>query len=429
MYIPFQYNAGQILAVLPRGDVKFLQPAARSLIDAVNDGSVPPLSADFSPYVIMDPLVQINGFHLAAPANVFLEITNRCNLRCKHCYAWSGVARPDEMPTEMILRTLDELGEMGTLGIFLTGGEVFSHRDAVTIIRHAKSKPYAVDIFTNGLLITEEKLAQLPPGTSFAISFDTADPERTVRGGMDFPKLRRCFELMAKHGHVVRTAVSVHRNNVRDVLEIYRWCLENGYPRPQWLETHPLGRALLHPDILLQPSQVDEVFEVYRECMELYATPADVQVVMGPSDRKGMMSVDTVRFTVELERATGQEKCGRSVAYINAAGEVYPCTNCQSAMLYRAGNLRQQSFREIWEHGFDAFRRIQFSDFKDCATCPVAAVDPWCQFRCPPLATNLTRDPLGCGATEYLRLFMVKAQDYWQDFSRQGKKLALNASV
>src|SRR5206468_1496550 len=231
--------------------------------------------------LIRDPLVEMEGFHLSAPVNAFLEITNRCNLRCKHCYVSSGIARPDEMPTDQILRTLDDLEEMGTLGVFLTGGEVFSHRDAVKIIRHAKSKPYAVDIFTNGLLITEEKLAQLPPGTSFAISFDTADPERTVRGGMDYPKLRRCFEMMAKYGHVVRTAVSAHRNNVQDILGIFQWCLDNGYPRPQWLETHPLGRALLHPDILLQPEQVDEVFDVYKRSMELYAMPADIQEVVG----------------------------------------------------------------------------------------------------------------------------------------------------
>ncbi|HLZ69104.1 MAG TPA: radical SAM protein [Dehalococcoidia bacterium] len=427
MFIPFQYNAGQILAVLPRGEVQFLRVEARPLIDAVNAGNVPPLQADFSAFLVRDPLVEMNDFHLSAPANVFLEITNRCNLRCKHCYAWSGVARANEMPTEQILRVLDDLDEMGTLGIFLTGGEVFSHRDAVQIIQHAKTKAFAVDIFTNGLLITEEKLAQLPRGTSFAISFDTADPERTVRGGMDFPKLRRCFEWMAKYGHVVRTAISVHRNNIHDALDIYRWCLENGYPRPQWLETHPLGRALLHPDILLQPEQVDEVFAVYKQCMELYATPADAQAVIGPSDRKGMLNVDTVRFTVELERATGQEKCARSVAYINAAGEVYPCTNCQSAVMYRGGNLRERSFKEIWDTGFRDFRTIHFSDFKDCNTCPVAAADVWCQFRCPPVAMNLTRNPLGCGATEYMKLFMLKAHRYWQEFQRSGKKLALNA--
>src|SRR5262249_46771329 len=150
------------------------------------------VSADaFRAYINDSPRVDLDGFHLAAPAIAFVEVTNRCNLRCKHCYVSSGVARPNEMPTEMILRTLDELGEMGALQVFLTGGELFSHRDAVTIINHARTKPFITQIVTNGTLLTEEKLAAITPRTSFFISFDTADPERTIRGGMDFPMLRQ----------------------------------------------------------------------------------------------------------------------------------------------------------------------------------------------------------------------------------------------
>lgn len=280
--IPFQVNEGGLVALLPNGHVEFLAASAEPLIHRHNGGSPVP-AEELMTYALSDPLVTLDRFHLPAPAIAFVETTNLCNLRCRHCYADSALKRPDEMSTPVITSLLDDFADAGVLQVFLTGGEIFSHRDAVEIIRHARSKPFSTQIFTNGLLVTEEKLAAIPPGQSFFISFDTADPERTVRGRMDFPKLKRAFEAMRAHGHVFRTAISVHRQNIQDAEEIFDWCARNGYPRPQWLETHPVGRALLHPDMLLRPGDLDEVFAVYRRCMDRYSgEPEDASGPAGP---------------------------------------------------------------------------------------------------------------------------------------------------
>lgn len=429
--IPYQRNVGGLVALLPDGRVEFLHPSSEELLSKVNAGVIDPESVEFDDYILLNPFVDLDRFHLAAPAIAFIETTNLCNLRCKHCYASSGQKRPSEISTSVILGLLDEFAEAGVLQVFLTGGELFAHPDAVRIIQHARSKPFSTQIFTNGILITEEKLAQLPPGTSFFISFDTADPVRTIRGGMDFPRLRACFEWIAKYGHGCRTAISVHRNNIHDAEEIFEWCAVNGFSRPQWLETHPVGRALLHPDILLTKEQVDEVFEVYKRCMDKYSAPAD-ENLFSPTDSKSSMSklhtIDTIKFCQRLERATGQEKCGRSVAYVSSSGDVFPCTNCMSAGSYKAGNISGKPFMEIWRDGFAEVRSIEFRDYLVCATCPVNQHGIWCQFRCPPLAQNLTGSVYGCGATEYLRLFMLKTNEYWEDRRRRNLKLTMQSS-
>jgi AdoMet-dependent heme synthase len=430
--IPFQINDGGIVALLPNGHVEFLSESAEKAIRLHNSGT-PVAAKELMTYAITDPLVELERFHLSAPAIAFVETTNLCNLRCRHCYADSALKRPDEISTETLKGLLDDFAEMGVLQVFLTGGEIFSHRDAVDIIRHARTKPFSTQIFTNGLLITEEKLARIPAGQSFFISFDTADPERTVRGRMDFPKLRNAFEMMRKHGHVFRTAISVHRNNIHDAEEIFDWCADNGYPRPQWVETHPVGRALLHPGILLRPEDVDEVFEVYKRCMDRYssdpsAEPATAGAADGGATRRAadeIRGVDTIQFCQRLERAVGQEKCGRSVVYVNSRGDVYPCSNCMSGQLHRAGNITERSFADIWENGFDEFRDIRFSDHTVCGECPVAREGNWCQFRCPPLARNLTGDPKGCGATEYLQEFMLRSGRYWRARAEKNIRLTL----
>ncbi|WEG16688.1 radical SAM protein [Alkalihalophilus pseudofirmus] len=424
--IPYQINDGGLVGLIPTGKVHFFEETIQPLLDEVNNGTRRASSINYQEYMIDEPLVDLDKFHLSAPAIAFIETTNLCNLRCKHCYANSALKRPNEMSTDLIKDTIDQLAEVGVLQLFLSGGEIFAHKDAVEIINYARTKPFYTQIFTNGMLITEEKLKALTPNTSFFISFDTADPERTIRGGMDFPKLREKFELMKKYGHAFRTAISVHRYNLDDAEEIFEWCVNNGYPRPQWLETHPIGRALLHPDILLQPEHISKSIDIYKRCMDKFSKP---EYEAPPKDESKeasrMFSLETIKFCQKLERATNQEKCGRSIAYINSAGDVYPCSNCMSNEDFMAGNLREHSFADIWSGGFDEFRNITFEDFKSCQSCAVYQEDIWCQFRCPPLAKNVSKDKLGCGATEYLQIFMIEANRYWEQRKQEGYTLKL----
>lgn len=424
--IAFQKNSSFLVALMPSGHVNFLHPAAEPLLNEINLGKSEITSIE--DYIVDSPLVDLDRFHLTAPAIAFLEITNGCNLTCKHCYAWSGKRREGEMPTGKMLSLLDDFAEQGVLQVFLTGGEVFSHPDAVEIINHARQKPFSTQIFTNGLLLTEEILAAIPAGQSFFVSFDTAEPMRTVRGKMDFEKLKACFSLIEAYGHIVRTAVSVHSKNLDDVEGIFEWCAVNSFPRPQWLETHPIGRALLNTDILLTPDVVEKAITIYRKCMDRFHTDAaqspQVRVHNQP---KGIRSVQTIKFCQALERATGQEKCGRSVAYVASDGRVFPCSNCMSNSSYCAGDLNQASFKEIWSNGFHEFRTMTFDDYQMCKSCPVHQNDIWCQFRCPPLAKNVSGNELGCGATEYLQLFMQASHNYWMERKREGKSLSLIA--
>lgn len=439
--IPFQENLASVVALLPNGTVDFFHPQLAEKIRDINSGEISANDVDFESYRLLEPWVEIDQFHLSAPAIAFVEITNLCNLTCDHCYAWSGPKRRAEISTESILELLDTFEDMGVLQVFLTGGEVFAHKDAVAIIRHARTKTFSTQIFTNGTLITQEKLAAIPQGQSFFISFDTANPERTIRGKMNFPKLREIYGWMKQYGHVLRTAISVHRQNIDDVEEIFDWCAENDFPRPQWLETHPIGRALLNPHIQLEPKDIDRVFNIYERCMDRYQVSPDALAApraTGERDLSGepraltseseIKGVDTIKFCQRLERATNQEKCGRSVVYVNSQGKVYPCSNCMSNDIYEAASITEKPFRRIWEEDFGNFRKITFDDYASCNTCAVKNAGIWCQFRCPPLAQNVSQSETGCGATEYLREFMLRSNAYWDARRRAGYTLSLSAA-
>ncbi|MFN2229783.1 MAG: radical SAM protein, partial [Anaerolineae bacterium] len=89
------------------------------------------------------------------------ELTLRCNLRCLHCGATAGSARPDELTTAEALRVADELAALKTDEVTLMGGEVFLRPDWLAVAQALRAGGVQVVVFTNCTLITPERIAQL----------------------------------------------------------------------------------------------------------------------------------------------------------------------------------------------------------------------------------------------------------------------------
>ena len=93
------------------------------------------------------------------PLSATFELTNRCNMRCVHCFInepqASRAAISKELSTAQVCDLLDRIAAAGCLFLTLTGGEVFLRSDFEEIYTHALKKGMVVVLFTNGTLITE----------------------------------------------------------------------------------------------------------------------------------------------------------------------------------------------------------------------------------------------------------------------------------
>jgi radical SAM protein with 4Fe4S-binding SPASM domain len=89
-----------------------------------------------------------------APLSAGLEISDRCNEVCVHCYQEQG--RKGEMTTDQLFRLMDELATMGVLLLTLSGGEATLRKDFLQLVGYARQKGFAVRLFTNGLTMTRE---------------------------------------------------------------------------------------------------------------------------------------------------------------------------------------------------------------------------------------------------------------------------------
>jgi len=87
-----------------------------------------------------------------------IEVTNRCNLRCTHCYinltAGDCSALEMELTYQELCNLFDQIVDEGCLWLLLTGGEPFVRPDFLDIYTYAKKKGLLITLFTNGTTIT-----------------------------------------------------------------------------------------------------------------------------------------------------------------------------------------------------------------------------------------------------------------------------------
>src|SRR6266550_2400879 len=74
--------------------------------------------------------------------NVYLYITERCQLRCEHCYLGERLDRARKMPLDEIIRTLTTWRQLGGSKLTVLGGEPTLHPDFTQVIRDANTLGY-----------------------------------------------------------------------------------------------------------------------------------------------------------------------------------------------------------------------------------------------------------------------------------------------
>src|SRR5210317_926730 len=94
------------------------------------------------------------------PLGGSIEVTQRCNNNCVHCYnnlaAGDQDARGKELTFDEHCRIIDEIAGFGCLWLLFTGGEIFLRKDFLDIYTYAKQKGLIISLFTNGTLVTPE---------------------------------------------------------------------------------------------------------------------------------------------------------------------------------------------------------------------------------------------------------------------------------
>ena len=93
-----------------------------------------------------------------------IELTDYCNFRCPHCYV--DKTQYNKLSLDNIKNIADELLHLNCNKITLTGGEVLTHNEFISIYTYLYSKGFIIGINSNGSLFNDkiiETLSLMPP--------------------------------------------------------------------------------------------------------------------------------------------------------------------------------------------------------------------------------------------------------------------------
>jgi MoaA/NifB/PqqE/SkfB family radical SAM enzyme len=117
------------------------------------------------------------GLLVERPTILFIELTDRCPLRCRHCYAEAADGPGVELDPALASDLVSQAAEIGFERLQLTGGEPLLHDRVAELAGAAVSAGIPrVEVFTSGVGLTPELLAGFPDEIRFALSVYSIDP-------------------------------------------------------------------------------------------------------------------------------------------------------------------------------------------------------------------------------------------------------------
>lgn len=278
-----------------------------------------------------------------------IEITNKCNLACVHCFNNSGDPYPDELTTKEILSLIDTLSCMGVYHITITGGEPLLHPDIFEIVEHAREKPMSVDIFTNATLITKEHVKKFKKVgiNRFNISIDSVnehihDTFRGKKGALK--KTLKAIHLLKEAGFSIKISFSLSQCTKECVTDVLDYCIENGLE----IEILPViqsGRGI--EGLAVSPQ------EYYCGLVERFTAM-----------KRGLKGT----FNIHEKMEEGCDIARNSIG-IKADGTVLACPGCDKDM--GLGNVKNIHVKELWEDNetLKIIRSTKAKNDSECALC------------------------------------------------------------
>lgn len=269
-----------------------------------------------------------------------LNVTNRCNFRCKHCAFDSGIIKMPELSLKELEEILRETEQLGGKRVDITGGEPLLRKDIEKIIRLCKKYDYKTELVTNASLLTRKKLKKFKKLKldAIAISLDGSNAriynKIRCKDKKTFNKVIKNIKEAKKIGFYTKINTVVFQSNIEDIPKIAKLCTKLKLDELGLYYFTPVGRGSRENQLSVEPIKW---LNFIRKKLKPFSKKLKVSLELPLIEKR--------YWHKGLGCIVNNEK---SHLHILPDGNVYPCAILASYGK-AIGNLKKQNIEKIWE--------------------------------------------------------------------------------
>lgn len=323
-----------------------------------------------------------------APNVIAWESTHACNFACGHCRA-QAQKLPDsnQLTTQEALSLVDQIAHLCKPVLIISGGDPLQRKDIFEIASHASSCGIRVVMSPSGSDITPDVIEKMKASgvKMISISLDGSRPDihdnfRHMHGAFELAMKNMTYARQGDLPFRVNTTVTQH--NLHDLSEILKLAAEVCAKEWDVFMLVPTGRGKVEMEI--SPSQYEETLQFIYNASR--ASPIPIKMTCAPqymrviAQKQHQQQREPAQLPTRGGRPTGGRGCmaGNGFCFISHIGEVFGC----GFLPIPAGNIRQQSFKQIYQQSplFVELRNHSLLKGK-CGACEYKTICGGCRAR------------------------------------------------
>lgn len=275
------------------------------------------------------------------------SVTNRCNLKCRYCYAKYYERKQKDLPKSEIFKIIDGAYSIGTVRINLVGGEPLIRRDIGEIISYIHDKGIECALTSNGFLVAE-KIEEIKKLDSLCLSLDGDEEANDYnRGTGSFNKLMEAINIAKKYKIKIQIATVLTVQSIKSIDFLVNLAGDKGFMIGF---TTPITQSSDGKTIAIENLPADDELRcAIEKIINLKKNGAPI-----------LFSKESYQFALqwpfgyEKDKIIGERplfkypKCyaGRYWGIIDVNGDLYPCPALVDVV--QSQNCLEKGFKEAW---------------------------------------------------------------------------------
>jgi radical SAM protein with 4Fe4S-binding SPASM domain len=275
------------------------------------------------------------------PLVMSYNVTRECNMKCSHCYINATDKKlEDELSTAEAKKVIDQIYQVSSPLLILSGGEPLLRKDIFELIEYGSKKGLKIGLGSNGYLIDDAVAKKLKDAgiATVSISLDSNIPSqhdefRGVPGA--WQRSVDACKALRKYGVLVQVNTTLTHDNYNQIDDIMTLAESIGVENFHLFFLVPTGRGVKLEDI--SPQKYEDMIT------NTFAKVHKHRLNVKPSCAPQFMRIAQ---GMGLDMRQWMRGCLAGLHYcrIYPNGDVTPCPY----LPIKLGNLREQSFKEIW---------------------------------------------------------------------------------